>query len=341
MERIYIDLYKFNAIFLYNCLKIRYMKKSENHVLKGLSYTVLGLSILSGCGRDAPVVGAGKSAPTIQKHQDRTLADKLYESFLSELKSAREIKRVCYEPNAQYTLVHIKQSHNLPDEEVFKQLNAKTRQFSDINSKEMTETTYSQVDAIWHQKVFKVQEDIGFILMQLAAAYDVNSVYAEGITSENLLYFRQVKNNLEDSKKLYNNLIELYNKNPSTEFADKLKELDDAINMIEAFIFKEIGAPAFLYLKAEIDMLPAESSIILDELSTLGSKDNNSDEYSKVLFDKRENYLLEEIVRRQDNGIVLTVYGGAHNWKDNIERWNSEHPNQSFNLIEITPERFF
>ncbi|MBI4141686.1 hypothetical protein HY484_02050 [Candidatus Woesearchaeota archaeon] len=36
--------------------------------------------------------------------------------------------------------------------------------------------------------------------------------------------------------------------------------------------------------------------------------------------------------------VSVTVYGAAHDWKDNIVEWNKLHPDKKFSLIVVTPE---
>ena len=57
------------------------------------------------------------------------------------------------------------------------------------------------------------------------------------------------------------------------------------------------------------------------------------------ILDNRENVLLERIVTRGDK-FAVTVYGGAHDWADNIRLWNRKHPDRQFALVEITPASY-
>lgn len=57
-----------------------------------------------------------------------------------------------------------------------------------------------------------------------------------------------------------------------------------------------------------------------------------------VLSD-RENALLDIIAERGDP-VAMTVYGGFHDWSDNIRVWNRRNPDHKFALIEITPTSY-
>lgn len=57
------------------------------------------------------------------------------------------------------------------------------------------------------------------------------------------------------------------------------------------------------------------------------------------ILSDRENALLEIIAERGDP-VAMTVYGGFHDWSDNIRVWNRRHPDHKFGLIEITPSSY-
>lgn len=55
----------------------------------------------------------------------------------------------------------------------------------------------------------------------------------------------------------------------------------------------------------------------------------------RLLFEDREDALLKIISADRDR-IACTVYGAAHDWKDNVERWNDAHPSDAFSLVTLT-----
>ena len=55
--------------------------------------------------------------------------------------------------------------------------------------------------------------------------------------------------------------------------------------------------------------------------------------------DNREDIVLD-LISASHAGPGVIVYGGLHNWEDNIERWNSLHPDKRFSLIEIIPRSY-
>lgn len=58
----------------------------------------------------------------------------------------------------------------------------------------------------------------------------------------------------------------------------------------------------------------------------------------KLLAD-RENALLG-IVAGAEAPVAVAVFGGGHDWSDNVAAWNRTHPTMKFSLIEITPRAY-
>src|SRR3989338_680436 len=62
--------------------------------------------------------------------------------------------------------------------------------------------------------------------------------------------------------------------------------------------------------------------------------------YDRIFKRERENYVLSLITQKFDP-VAVTVYGAGHDFGDTIVKWNTEHPNTKFSLIEITPQTIF
>ncbi len=61
------------------------------------------------------------------------------------------------------------------------------------------------------------------------------------------------------------------------------------------------------------------------------------EEINYNVLTRREDTLLEKVT---DKGVQIAIatYGAAHNWADNILKWNEENPDDKFSLMVITPE---
>jgi hypothetical protein len=51
----------------------------------------------------------------------------------------------------------------------------------------------------------------------------------------------------------------------------------------------------------------------------------------------RERSVLEIIAAEQER-VAYAFYGAAHRWSDDIDRWNADHPDHLFSLMEITTD---
>lgn len=90
------------------------------------------------------------------------------------------------------------------------------------------------------------------------------------------------------------------------------------------------GAVGRLEAEGKIETRPGESRIVY--LSGIM-------EGRDAIYKVREDFLLQLVAQRDENS-ALTVFGGAHDWKDNIDEWNKTYPDKKFSLIVITPELF-
>ena len=56
-------------------------------------------------------------------------------------------------------------------------------------------------------------------------------------------------------------------------------------------------------------------------------------------LDPREDEHLSRVAELGSANAV-TVYGGAHDWSNNIKTWNQKHPDKKFSLIVVTPNEY-
>lgn len=66
-----------------------------------------------------------------------------------------------------------------------------------------------------------------------------------------------------------------------------------------------------------------------------------TNEYNEKVFDAREEIFLELLSNSKglpsNQKLIPLVYGDAHDFSDNIRRWNERHPNKRFGLVRFTP----
>lgn len=127
-------------------------------------------------------------------------------------------------------------------------------------------------------------------------------------------------------------------------FANKLRaEMDEVALFRKELADQKAGLSALDQLVAErgLELWPAETAKANEQAcqALFGSKGQHGRDREQIILERREDVLLELIVKRNDP-IAVTVYGGFHDWGNNIKQWNKEHPDQKFALIEITPEAY-
>ena len=105
------------------------------------------------------------------------------------------------------------------------------------------------------------------------------------------------------------------------------------------------GAVHKLASEKDIKIMPAESLRGNIEASNLFDKIKNGEEvtvgeWSQIVQENRENILLQNISTISENPLAITIYGGNHDWANNINEWNEKNPDNKYSLIEITPMNY-
>ncbi len=223
-----------------------------------------------------------------------------FESFPKEIPGAKRVDK--YEtPGAKYCLVHVRNIHPL------------------VSGSFLTQdqrAIASLYDKLFSRK--QVQEEIYQILSYLVDNYALREVYQEGITPDK-----------ETS------INEFFIKGSS--WGHYL--LSDPT--------EDMGSVGRMTAEKRIWIKPAEKKRLtaLELLGTFGLPSLQSgrlrlkidgSRFKKVL-DEREGALLSMVSDGQ-NILPVTVYGAAHDWKNNIEEWNKKHSDKKASLIVVTPK---
>lgn len=204
--------------------------------------------------------------------------------------------------DSQYILVHVRQQHARVDKKESAKQRAETKQ---------------------------IQSEIYYILTGFVNK-GITNIYREGLTE---LAFEESMQNLNKVKGKRNSRI-----------FNKLKEE----------ILFEYGATVVLALEDKIQLKAAEdfsanldAKLIVQQglLGLMYSVRTNKDESmssfrERIVHEQREDALLEIIhtnSKDKTNEVHVTVYGSAHDFRDNIKKWNAEHPTKKFSLITLTP----
>ena len=278
--------------------------------------------------------------------EKKTAANQYLHNFPTNIPGAGTITR--YEVDgAKHCLVHIRQLHHPP------------------------------LDSLRFGKkrtpIIAVQQDIYAILSHLIQKSKLTNVYEEGIyvpegtskdTVEGLLYLRQQKQDLkksdttlrkkceelslqrEKNEKIYTQIC-INSPKMSQELFNWCQRYEPIAKLLEQVSRDVCGkyssAPSEqnetekqgeeLYRQGAADVLFFERKVDLKAAETANARKQGR-------FEPREDALLE-IVAKDAPTYAVAVYGGGHDFGDNIERWNTAHPHQKFSFIEITPTAYF
>ena len=268
------------------------------------------------------------------KRQDITSANKKLRDFPDKINGAKSV--VKYEtPGAKHTLVHLGQTHYI---DMGKELSLENIINTDIRYWNKIKDIYTNIN--------NCQKDIYDILTELKEKQNISNVRSEGVMLRDL-------DNLDNKEALkeayFSKLAEL---DETGYFLESIKYSFSVMNRLKPYVEANKPAPFYTmektlkkYNKAKQDFERFRYIGGADILLAMENKLNLLPAETKKAYDNgdmnaREDALLQ-IVSKENNPLELTVYGAKHNFKDNIEKWNKENPNNKYSLIEITPKNLY
>ena len=212
-------------------------------------------------------------------------------------------------PDAKTTLIHIRQMHvtsNSLENDIIKD-------YSEDRKREFRLGRLGD-----YAIINNVQREIYSFLDNLRNS-SVNEVWAEGFVNSFFEFNAGVEYNAV--------LRELYKKGLFVEEIDSGKL--DSCKFIP-------GADLLLGMIGHYNILPGED-FFLNERAILSVKAGTG-VYQSV-FKDREDYMIKRIV---DSGkpFGFFIFGGGHNFMDNIIDWNNTNTNRKVSFIEVTPRSF-
>jgi len=256
-------------------------------------------------------------------------AEEAFGEFPEEIPGVDRIEKH-YTKDAKYCLVHFKQSHITYIPEEFGFIEA-LRRIKDNNEWKGIASEYG-IDKKFEELITgyegfysyinNAQKDIYKGLSFLIDDIGLSDVIAEGFTEKDNLSLQRIK------EKRSNTLQVILGVGIFAKDKPLLSKGIESEN-----IRYLLGAARLLASERKLNLSPAESSSLLEKArSTLYSKSKIEEQ----LHQDRENVVLDNTIR---NSLPLSVvvYGSEHEFWDNIQKWNREHPNQKFSLIELYP----
>ena len=238
--------------------------------------------------------------------EKKLTANEMLRDFPDEIMGAKEV--VKYEvPDAEYCLAHLRQTHD-----------GNVGEF--VNKSNIPEQDKEITTKLIYMQVNQVQKEIYNILKEVNKKQGISDIYLEGLLPNHV---DLVRNSPKEVYQIYlNEFIERGVFDPKTE---------------EANYFFIPGGALALNCQGKINLCAAESEDTY-KFAKIAKNLPEGEIKDKFLKTMREDALID-IVAKDGNPFALTVYGSDHNFKDNIEKYNSENQNK-FSLIEITPASY-
>lgn len=160
-------------------------------------------------------------------------------------------------------------------------------------------------------------------LAYFADKKQISNIYAEGVFPENA---REKNEGVDLFREIYRTL----SKEEQQRFRDSF--LEDASSATVLSFERERGA---IKIRAAED-----AETYLKALET----EHSSNDYNRLVREDREDVLLNMLARENpltnQPHMFVTVYGGGHDWTNNVQNWNKAHPDKRFSLIVITPKLY-
>jgi len=282
------------------------MKTSRRQFLKyaGIS----GLALTFGCRKkqktdDLESKVSGKEEP----QRTITPANQILRDFPEQITGAGEIAK--YETaGAKYCLVHIKQMHPTEEEQTASELADK------LKDEKATNVLLDMVKYRW-EKTNECQREIYFILDSLRQTIGLEELRPESVTKE---YGREAYQ-------------EFYKRILTRALAECYPTIEEMDEHMTEYQFAP-GAHILLGMQEKLRILPGEKSSLNRQAHE--NRKNGTD--NTATHEAREDYLLA-LGADPENPLIISPYGIRHNFLDNIKKWNEQHPDEKYSLIEVVP----
>ena len=266
-----------------------------------------------------------------------TEAEKYFTYFPVALKGAHEIQKYGVD-GAKHCLVHIRQTHlTEPKFSLVESKNKSQAQEADIlsrieSSEDQEEKIILGQDLLELRRlneetrkiaygtfisqlgyVAEVQRDILHMLGDLDREYFLGAVRDEGI--DKTLSKVECKSVLRNGFKIF------IDKGYITQ--------EDALDPNKYFLAG--GAARILGAAGRIEIRPTEDRT-LNQAAFEAVKSHKLED--DTIFNQRENHVMRLV---SEEPYSVTLFGANHNFRDNVENWNKQNPDNKFSLIVVTP----
>ena len=307
-----------------------------------------------------------------------TYANTWFDAFPDSLPGAYKIEKSARTPGATYALVHVRQRHYRPEateadlakiqevqDDIYKTLSSLlekglikgvydegTEPFGAQMMKEMREFRRSLDTRVQinEREPFDIYSMIVPQQRAMIERYrtmlkdEKDPVRIDRIKEE----IRKVEANISEGEKLREQQIELQARTKETT-----QKIQRDMEKMDRESERTGGAVAKLHNEGRVEVFAAETYeanlraqiasnrqfIELYDQAMAGGQIPSEIQLPPEVTEMREDILLDFVHKAEDRTAV-TVYGGAHDWVNNVKQWNGKNPNDKFSLIVITPDAY-
>lgn len=245
----------------------------------------------------------GCSKPTLTDIND--LAFPVVEAFrnCNEVQNV-EVLVACQKPTCR--IVHIRDWHFVPFD-LF-ELDVKQGAGKQLSDKEVGDLYAKHLNDV--DQVTREQEKL---LLKLAGSFGLKTVFAEGVTPQNLTAYREAIKNYGILLKDVGDL-----KTKRLEIKGRAKVIDNEIDGLENELRKEFlkyGSTGILMGLGKIDVSPLDDNDLLQKAKPIaeGKVVENREN-----IEKRHDGQVEVLLKH--GGVVVVVLGGRHDLTDSVRR---------------------
>jgi len=208
--------------------------------------------------------------------------------------------------------------------------------------------------------VEKVQGDIREITGYLNSTYGLKDIYMEGLTLEDIKTISSVPQVLRTVEETIGELRKVYGEFDKTKLGEAFEayqrlrtQASDLTNHVNGML----GGVADLFLSEKANIKPSETrksnesaSELMDYTVNLFNGGIHDSKKFKDIAERamggREEATMNLIgadVFKQGHPEIrnpVLIYGGSHDFKDDVEKWNRDNYKSGINLIVITPSSY-
>jgi len=265
-------------------------------------------------------------------------AEEFFENFPLTMPGVAKVEKFPVK-DSEHCLVHIRLVHEITLMDEFAKLSKNQELLKKIRPeiRKALEALTTLIAKQGELKALQYAQDLKIVLEHLSTNHAFDEVYVEGWRIEEEGRLAELSTVLRTGEEIMENMQREIAQERDPEQAKKMQQTLHDIQSSRNELLKKFPAVDLALFEfaqnKQLRIRAAESAQAHGAaMAQLRNELLLTDE--KVQND-REDALLQ-IISNNGSVIAVTIYGGAHDWTDNINKWNQTNKDK-FNYIRITP----